>query len=200
MESPRAVVAGDQSAFSIDPSPYFQALMKVKRFAEILLHQQLWCLGKDIKVPENNLLIRYGLERIRPPQGTTGNSNYVVRFDGEVSLALWGFGIYYGYGKNQGVYIGRYNVYPKLIHDEPLSLPVWDPANLPEMKTPEGIEEWEYSFILISELLEWVARYEEWVSLTMAGSYRKECLKEWRQTNRFRRGHGVGMEKDCKFL
>ena len=44
----------DQITLSLYSSLYFQALMKVKRFAEILLHQQLWFFGKDIKVPKRN--------------------------------------------------------------------------------------------------------------------------------------------------
>ncbi len=182
MANQKVVVAEDPSSFSIDSSPYFQALIKVKRFAEILLHQQLWCFGQDIKIPENNLLIRYGLERIRPPYRTSGSTSYIVRIDGEISLILWGFGIYYGYGNNKGVYLGRYDFYPKLIGEKPLNLPVWSPSALPEFISPANKIEWEYSFWLMSELFDWIARYEEWVKRVMGGSYREDCLKDWKQS------------------
>jgi len=181
MTSQNTAIPEDQTLLSLDSSPYFQALMKVKKFSEILLHQQLWFFGKDIKVSQNNLLVSYGFEQVRPPRATSGSTNYICKIDGEVNMVLWGFGIYYGYGNNNGVYIGRYDIYPKLIHEEPLNLPVWAPSRLPIMKLPETEEEWEYSFILMSELFEWLARYEEWVNWVMAGSYREDCLKDWRQ-------------------
>ena len=181
MTSQNTAIPENQPSFSPDPSLYFQALMKVKRFAEILLHQQLWLLGKDIKAPNGNLLINYGFEQVRPPKETSGSTNYIVKIDGQISMVLWGYGIYYGYGINKGVYIGRYNVYPKLINEEPLNLPIWAPSKLPRMKLPESEEEWEYSFRLMSELFEWLARYEEWVNFIMGGSYREDCLKDWKQ-------------------
>lgn len=181
MTSQNTAIPEDQTPLLIDSSPYFQALMKVKKFSEILLHQQLWFFGKDIKVSQNNLLVSYGFEQVRPPKATSGSTNYICKIDGEVSMVLWGFGIYYGYGNNNGVYIGRYDVYPKLIHEEPLNLPIWAPSKLPRMKLPESEEEWEYSFRLMSELFEWLARYEEWVNWVMTGSYREDCLKDWQQ-------------------
>lgn len=182
MSSQKAIVAEDLSSLSIDPSPYSQALIEVKRFAGILLHQQIWCFGKDIKNSKGNLLINYGFEQIRPPKKIDGCTNYIFNIGGEVSMVLWGFGIYYGYGVSKGVYIGRYNVYPKIIHHDPLRLPIWAPSNFPEMKFPEGEQEWEYSFRLMSELFEWIALYEEWVNCAMGGSYREACLEEWGQS------------------
>lgn len=181
MPSLKAAVEEGFSSFFIDPSPYFQALTKVKRITGILLHQQLWCFGKDIKNSKNNLLINCGFERVRPPEEIEGCTNYIRRIDGGASLVLWGFGIYYGYGSRKGVYLGRYKVFPELIHNEPLSLPIWVPSSLPKMKNPESIEELECSFRLMSELFDWIARYEEWVTGVMGGSYRERCLKDWDQ-------------------
>jgi hypothetical protein len=65
MTSQNTAIPECQTSLSLDSSPYFQALMEVKRFSEILLHQQLWFFGKDIKIPQNNLLVSYGFEQVR---------------------------------------------------------------------------------------------------------------------------------------
>ncbi len=171
----------DPSLLSSGTSRYSKALMKVKRFAEILLHQQLWFFGKDITNAKSNLLIDFGFKRIRPPKETDGSTNYICHINGESSLVLWGFGVYYVQGNNPGVYLGRYNVYPKLIHGEPLNLPIWSPSSLPEMSNPKSIEEWECSFRLMSELFDWIACYEGWVNWVMDLSYRENCLKDFKQ-------------------
>jgi hypothetical protein len=169
------------SLMCLETSHYLQALFKVKKFAEILLHQQLWFFGKDIKPLNHNLLVNYGLKQIRPPKEISGSTYYTCKI-GEIRIVLWGFGIYYDYGNNKSVYIERYNFYPQIIQDEPPSFPIWASSNLPKMKIPENAEEWESSFRLISELFEWIARYEEWVNWIMGGSYREACLKEWDQS------------------
>ncbi|QPJ62504.1 MAG: hypothetical protein G3M70_11740 [Candidatus Nitronauta litoralis] len=179
------LVAEDRSSFSIDPSPYFRGLIKVKKFAEILMSQQLWCFGKDIKNPGNNLLIRYGLEKFRPPKRLDGSTNYIATINGEVRLILWGFGIYFGCGNNSGVYLGRFDFYPKLIGEVPLNPPFWSSSALPDLVPPSNEEEWEHSFGLISEFCEWATRYEDWVNQVMGNSYRVSCLEDWDQQTVF---------------
>lgn len=181
MTSPKVIKVEASSLLSSETSLYFHTLMKTKKFVEILLHQQLWFFGKDIKIPNRNLLLDYGFKQVRPPKEISGGTNYICKI-GEVSIVLWGFGIYYGHGNNKGVFLGRYHFYPRIIQDEPPSFPIWAPSNLPEMKIPENAEEWECSFRLISELFEWIASYEEWANWIMGSSYREACLKDWDQS------------------
>ena len=181
MTRPKELMLRYPSLVSSETSPYFNALMKAKKFVEVLLHQQLWFFGNDVKISNKNLLVNYGFDQIRPPKDISGSTNYVCK-TGEATLVLWGFGVFLSERNNQGVYIGRYNFYPMLIQDDPLSLPIWTPSNLPEMKFPESVEEWEYSFRLISEFFEWIASYEQWAKWFMGSSYRKACLKDWDQS------------------
>ncbi|MZH02388.1 MAG: hypothetical protein F3745_03025 [Nitrospinae bacterium] len=181
MTRPNELILRDPSLVSSETSPYFYALMKAKKFVEILLHQQLWFFGKDIKTPNKNLLVNYGFKQVRPPKEISGGTNYICQI-GDVSIVLWGFGIYFGYQNNKGVYIGRYNFYPRLIHDEPPNFPIWAPSNLPEMKIPQNAKDWECSFRLISDLFEWISHYEEWTNWVMGSSYREACLKDWDQS------------------
>ena len=80
---------------------------------------------KDINSLNSNLLVKYGFKQVRPPEDKIRSTSYICKIGDEVSMVLWGFGIYYGYGNNKGIYIGRYDVYPKLIYDEPLVFHQW---------------------------------------------------------------------------
>ena len=181
MTTPKGIMTKELSLFPSEKSFYFHTLMKAKRFVEILLHQQLWFFGNDIKIPNKNLLVNYGFKQVRPPKDISGSTNYIYR-SGEVTLVLLGFGVFFSQDNDKGIYIGRYNFYPGLIKDEPLNFPIWDLSHLPEMKFPESVEEWEYSFRLISEFFEWIASYEQWANWIMGNSYREAYLNDWGQS------------------
>jgi hypothetical protein len=44
-----------------------------------LLHQQCWLWGQDIRRAEGNLLLEYGFERKRPPEGANACSQYSLQ-------------------------------------------------------------------------------------------------------------------------
>ena len=90
MIKPKGIMVKDPSFLSYETSFYFHTLMKAKKFVEILLHQQLWCFGKDIKVPNKNLLVNYGFKQVRLPKEITGSTNYICRTS-EATLVLWAF-------------------------------------------------------------------------------------------------------------
>tara|TARA_Y100001936_G_C15958269_1_gene604140 strand:+ start:173 stop:832 length:660 start_codon:yes stop_codon:yes gene_type:complete len=180
MTRPKEIMLKDPSLLNYETSFYFHTLMKAKKFIEVLLHQQLLFFGNDIKIPKKNLLVNYGFKQVRPPKEISGSTNYICRTS-EATLVLWGFGVFFSEGDNKGIYIGRYNFYPSIIKDESLNFPILAPSNLPEMKFPENVEEWEYSFRLISEFFEWIASYEQWANWIMGSSYRKAYLKDWDQ-------------------
>ena len=92
------------SLMCVEPSHYLQALFEVKKFAEILLHQQLWFFGEDIKCPTNNLLLNYGFKQVRPPKDISGCTNYIYR-SGEVNMVLLGFGVFFSQDNDKGIYI-----------------------------------------------------------------------------------------------
>jgi hypothetical protein len=181
MTTPNGIILKDSSLLPYENSFYFHTLMKAKKFVEILLHQQLWFFGNDIKIPNKNLLVNYGFKQVRPPKEISGSTNYIYR-TGEATLVLWGFGVFFSQGNDKGIYIGRYNFYPTLIKDGSINFPIWAPSHLPEIKFPKSVEEWEYSFRLMSNFFEWIARYEQWVNWTMGSSYREACLKDWDQS------------------
>ena len=57
-------------------------MTRVLQTARDLLDQQLWCMGRDGLHPEGSALLRYGVERVRPPGDETGSSAYVLSLPG----------------------------------------------------------------------------------------------------------------------
>jgi hypothetical protein len=141
----------------------------------LLLHQQCWLWGQDIKRPEGNLLLKYGFERIRPPAGIQGSTRYQIRLSDRATLSLWGFGLYYtryGYG---GVYLNRYDATPRYCHAADFLPHVWTPADLPVTGHDPQIP------YLASKAFHWIANYERWVLHHYGLSYRRACLSTWHQ-------------------
>lgn len=66
---------------------------RTRKYATILLDQQLWCFGCDIRRTAGNLLLEYGFERKRPPISQKGSSCYSLNWQGK-QILLWGFGIF----------------------------------------------------------------------------------------------------------
>lgn len=57
------------------------------------VEQQLWCFGRDINHPEGNLLMHFGFQRERPPQGFYGSTRYAYAMQDGMLIRLWGFGM-----------------------------------------------------------------------------------------------------------
>ena len=74
------------------------ALNKVRKTGTLLLDQQLWCWGQDIRRVDGNALLAYGFTRHRPPEGEHGSPAYEWRGSGRSRVILWGFGFFYGDG------------------------------------------------------------------------------------------------------
>lgn len=128
-----------------------------------LLHAQCWAWGRDIKHPDGNLLLRYGLERLRPPAGVSGCSQYTVLLPGDLTIRLWGFGVYVGH--EQGIYMNRYEFLPRV-------------AVLADAWTPDQLARGQRTMdaSLLSRLLGWMFSYEMWVEETQGRAYRRSVL------------------------
>src|SRR5689334_2275112 len=84
----------------------------VKRGAA-LFHQQMWCWGCDIRRPEGNLLLMYGFERERPPEGVHGSSSYFLHTPTERGIRLWGFGLFFTQQGQGSLFLQRYGFAPR---------------------------------------------------------------------------------------
>jgi hypothetical protein len=141
----------------------------------ILLHQQCWLWGQDIKRPEGNLLLEYGFERIRPPAGISGSTRYQVRLSARSTVSLWGFGLYYARCGRGGVYLNRYDATPRYGHSAGFLPQVWTPADLPVSGKDPHIS------YLAGKAFQWIASYERWVLKRDGLAYRRACLRPWHE-------------------
>lgn len=94
--------------------PFFSA--KLIKKGSRLLHTQCWFWGQDIRSPAGNLLVQYGFERFRPPEGVEGSSAYLLALvpARETScLILWGFGLFYRTEGAGGIFLDRFRFLPR---------------------------------------------------------------------------------------
>ena len=131
-----------------------------------LLHAQCWAWGQDVKRPEGNLLLQHGFERVRPPAGTSGCSQYTLALGEDLVVRLWGFGVYIG--RAEGLYLNRFEFAPRraVLED------TWSPERL-----TRGPKAADHS--LVADLVTWVAAYEQWVESAAGRSFRQASMLGW---------------------
>ncbi len=148
---------------SANTSPRQYLSNAIARRGKALLHQQCWLWGQDIKRLEGNLLLVHGFERLRPPDGLSGSSQYTLSLPGNQSVRLWGFGIYFG--SESGIFLNRFEFIPR----EARMADLWqarEMTGLPRAK----------SLALLTQILRWIGDYEAWVLRMLGAEYRKSCL------------------------
>lgn len=151
---------------------------KVRRHGTRLLNQQFWLWGQDIR-REDNLLLRYGFSRTRPPGDVQGGRCYALKIDARRVVVLWGFGIFYGDRDHGGIYLSRFRLAPLLAKSGKPPTRVWAPRDLPPLRSPDDDRDWSSARLLLDAVLRWISAYEAWVLAEMGGDYRQLCLACW---------------------
>lgn len=144
------------------------------------LDQQFWCFGQDILQPPRNALVEMGFTRHASPRQRKEGSCYVVTTRMGVTIALWGFGVFYAdrtVGK--AMLLTRDDIRPKVVDQLQTPLGVWDPQDLPHREARES----EIAVVssLMSDLLHWFAKYESWITTHREHSHRERSLREWKR-------------------
>lgn len=144
------------------------------------LDQQFWCFGQDILQPPRNALVEMGFTRHASPRQRKEGSCYVVTTRLGVTIALWGFGVFYAdrtIGK--AILLTRDDIRPKVVDQLQTPLGVWDPQDLPHREACES----EIAVVgsLMSDLLHWFAKYENWITTHRASGHRERTLLEWKR-------------------
>ena len=81
----------------------------LRRHAEWLMDQEMWCLGRDIRHPEGDALIRAGFQVWRPPTNVVGGNGYTWTMPDGGRLTLWAFGLCYTFKPESGLlYLSRF--------------------------------------------------------------------------------------------
>lgn len=154
--------------------------LELRRDAERLFDLTMWCLGRDLKHPEGNLLLRFGLTRERPPEGHQGQSVYTATLAGGGSLKLWGFGALCE-GGEAAVFIARAGFTPRLVDVACMEWPIFDAERLHSAYEPVTFQQQRACRASVAVLAEWLARYEQWVADGVGLSWRSACFAERRK-------------------
>ena len=154
-----------------------------RRLSE-LLHQQLWCWGRDVVPgpagPPVNLLVRYGLGRHPPADGGPGSNRYTSPpIGGESRVHLWAFGVCVEDGQGS-LFLHRYHRGPRV------PPPGWTaaaatgrPDDVPPFPRPRTPADRVLAARRLDRFLRWVAGYEAWVGRTLGDGYRDRTLARW---------------------
>jgi hypothetical protein len=153
----------------------------------ILLDQQLWFIGHDIRHAEGNALVRFGFARLRSGEGG-GTTCYCLPLDGsDRQLVCWGFGVYIGSVRANampesgppvpGVLIQRHAMTPRLLRDA-LPLPLHKPSALPASRSPVTAADWNRVHRALTELAVQLTRYESWARQALGNAHRSRVLAQ----------------------
>ncbi len=146
------------------------------------LDQQFWCFGQDIVQPPRNALIELGFTKhhsttLRKRQES---SCYTVTSRTGVSVALWGFGMFYSDRRLGGaILLIRDKIRPLIVEQLQLPLGAWAPFEIPTHEPHES--EVPLACQLLSDLLRWLSQYEAWISHHRLDGYRERSLGEWKR-------------------
>lgn len=132
-----------------------------------LLHQQCWLWGRDIKRDEGNLLLLHGFDRLRPPEGLSGSSQYNLRLGSGLQIRLWGFGLFFG--GEEGIFVNRFDFTPR----EAQAAQCWQGIEAMTDLPRAGLGS------SLPEALRWIGAYEAWVLQRLGTGYRRACLASW---------------------
>lgn len=138
----------------------------LQRRGSTLLNQQCWLWGQDVRRAEGNLLLELGFERVRPPAGQQGCTQY-TRADADGELRLWGFGCYHR--QATGVYLNRYAFAPLAVT---LQEDVWAVASIPDSTEAADCSR-------LAATVRTLASLEQQIQQATGLDYRARCLHGW---------------------
>lgn len=152
----------------------------IRRSLQLLLHQQCWCWGADIRRTEGNLLVEYGFVRTPSIGGRdAGSTRYTATVGIGGRVVLWGFGAAYGHVGEEALFLDRYDPAPMLIAPSLLAT-AHARTDIRGGRLPTC---WRSAGRARRRLLQfalWMAGYERWVIETAGAPYRAAVLTEWR--------------------
>jgi hypothetical protein len=152
----------------------------------LLLDQQLWFLGHDIRHPAGNALVRFGFERVRS-DGGGGTTCYRLPLSDEPAeqLLCWGFALYCGRTAEgpaaagsatpAGVLLLRQAASARLVWPM-LRLPLHKPSDLPRLDLPQTEREQGQLREGVARLAGQLVRYEGWAQSTLGIAHRTHVM------------------------
>jgi hypothetical protein len=150
-----------------------------KRQLQEVLHQQMWCWGRDVLARPDNLLIRFGMARHEPVDpDQRGSNRYSVTIEGRFDISLWAFGIAAVDGPF-GVFLHRYQRGVRILPRDWSAKALRGVKHLPVMRRPASQDDRQRSSQMLNHILRWIEEYERWVLSNFGPDYRCRTLKGW---------------------
>ena len=144
-----------------------------------LLSQQAWCWGRDIQRPEGNWLLEIGFDRIEPPADRKNCSSvYSLQLPRGRCVVLRGFGAFYGDRRRGGVFLPRYEFWPRYTKHATLECPPWSHADLPRWNVPTESQR-NCCASLTVDFIDWIRPYEVNIVALLGIEYRRSTLVKW---------------------
>jgi len=167
---------------SAGPIKRFALPPLVRSTGKVLLHQQCWLWGKDLRSPEGNLLMRYGFTRHPLPEDAAGCTAYRLQLTCGSVLLLWGFGFYFSsppQANRGGIIVGRYEFRPRLTPLADPPMPVWQSEQIPGRTLPQSTAEFAGALQLFAQGMRAIHAYESWIANDIGLAYRRGVMREW---------------------
>lgn len=146
---------------------------------KLLLNQQAWCWGQDIRRADGNLLLAFGLQRCRADRPGRGSSRYALEWMGKAHVILWGHGVFFGVAGVGGLYLPRFSAVPWRTAYADLPASCWAAEDLYDLHAARMPVERRSTSYMLRCLLRWIAGYESWVLGSYGLPYRRLSLAGW---------------------
>lgn len=135
---------------------------QVLREGKVLLDQQCWCWGQDVRCPSGNLLLTHGFVRERH-ETEKDLSRYTAP-----PVRLWAFGLFY-----DGLWLLRQDFKARLAPSATFP-DIWTVRDA-VLHYPATEDEGERLRVLLSRACGWIAAYETEID----PSWRAETVRRW---------------------
>ncbi|MEL7435329.1 MAG: hypothetical protein AAFN11_15380 [Chloroflexota bacterium] len=155
--------------------------------ARMLIDQQMWCWGCDVRRADGNLLLGYGGKK-RPSPNPRYKSAYVFQLQDEMTLNLWSWGLWIACPQHGSLFLGRSRFRLCYIR-ETISIPnAWSKRDLALTEMPLTDDDRLHAHHLLTVALRWIGDYEAWVGAEVDLAYRENALTKWPQRKRNKGG------------
>lgn len=170
----------------VDPgvAAWRSALIGLRREAGILVDQQFWCFGCDLRGADN-LLLRYGFERHRYDDQRLCSA-YTRPLDtptpSAMTWTIWGWGALVSTANGTGLLLQRFGFQPVIV--PPLDAP-HDLVPGSKLRPPTTAAACARAAQQLHALCDALHRYEAWIAAEMPPGYRQTTIDRW---DKLRRG------------
>ena len=146
----------------------------LQRFTR-MVDQQFWRWGCDVKHEDGNLLVRYGFERVPPPDRQTASSSaYYLKPHAGARIVLRSFAVFYGDDGLGGLLLKRFDCRPYRTPAAELEIVPHHESDLPLLvQSAPNDDDWR---TLAVDLVEQIIAYETWVMRIFGTKYVKKTL------------------------